>query len=48
LTAAEGGILGQGVTLVLSSVLLPHLHVNFRYKTLMYQNLNQNCNILYS
>jgi hypothetical protein len=27
LTASEGGILGQGVTLVSSSVSLPHQHV---------------------
>jgi hypothetical protein len=47
LTASEGGILGQGVALVLSSVSVSHLRVIFRYKTLLYQNLNQNRNILY-
>jgi hypothetical protein len=48
LTIAEGGILVQGVALVLLNVSLPHLHVIFRYKTLLYQNLNKNYNILYS
>jgi hypothetical protein len=47
LTASEGGILGQGVILISSSVSLPHLRVTFCYKTLLYQNLNQNYNILY-
>jgi hypothetical protein len=41
LTTSEGGILGQGVALVSSSVSLPHLNVP------LYQNLNKNCNILY-
>jgi hypothetical protein len=49
LTASAGSIiLGQGVAHVSSSVSLPHLYVLFRCKTLLYQNLNQNCNILYS
>jgi hypothetical protein len=48
LTASKGGILGQSVTLVSLSVSLPHLRVIFCCKTLLYQNLNQNCNILYS
>jgi hypothetical protein len=48
LTASKGGILGQGVALVSSSVSLPHLRVQFHYKTLLYQNLNQSYNILYS
>jgi hypothetical protein len=46
LTASEGNILGQGVALVSSSVLLPHPRVYFCCKTLLYQNLNQNYNIL--
>jgi hypothetical protein len=33
LTAVDGSILGQGVTLVSSSVLLPHLCLHFRCKT---------------
>jgi hypothetical protein len=36
-----GGILGQGVGLVSSSVSPPFLCVHVRYKTLLYQNLNQ-------
>jgi hypothetical protein len=36
-----GGILGQGVVLLLSSVSLSHLHVPFHCKTLLYRNLNQ-------
>jgi hypothetical protein len=48
LTASEGGIFEQGVALVSLSVSLPHLCITFRCKTLLYQNLNQNCNILYS
>jgi hypothetical protein len=36
LTSSEGGILGQGVALALSSVSLPLLHVHFRCKTLLY------------
>jgi hypothetical protein len=47
LTAFEGGILGHGVAIVSSSVSLSHLHITFCYKTLLYRNLNQNCNILY-
>jgi hypothetical protein len=47
LTTSEGGILGQGVALVSSSVSLSHLHIIFHCKTLLYKNLNQNCNILY-
>jgi hypothetical protein len=46
--AFEGGILGQGVALVSSSVSLPHLRVIFCCKTLLYRSLNQNYNILYS
>jgi hypothetical protein len=38
----------QGVSLVSSSVWLIHLYLTFRCKTLLYQSLNQNCNILYS
>jgi hypothetical protein len=48
LTSFEAGILGQGALLVSSSVSLPHLYVIFHCKTLLYRNLNQNCNILYS
>jgi hypothetical protein len=48
LTISKGGILGRGVALILSSILLPHLRVIFHCKTLVYQNLNQNYNILYS
>jgi membrane-bound acyltransferase YfiQ involved in biofilm formation len=48
LTAFEGGILGQGVSLVSSSVSLPRLRVYFHHKTLLYENLNQNYNILCS
>jgi hypothetical protein len=47
LTTSEGGILGQGVALVSSSVSLLHLRAHFHCKTLLYQNLNKNCNILY-
>jgi hypothetical protein len=47
LTSFEGSILGQGVALVSLSATLPHLCVHFYCKTLMYQNLNQICNILY-
>jgi hypothetical protein len=47
LTASEGGILGQSVALVLSSVFDSASMCNFHYKTLLYQNLNHNCNILY-
>jgi hypothetical protein len=46
LTASEGNILGQGVALVSSSVLLPHPRGYFCCKTLLHQNLNQNYNIL--
>jgi hypothetical protein len=48
LTTSEGGTLGKSVSLVSLSVLLLHLHVIFLLQTLLYQNLNQNCNILYS
>jgi hypothetical protein len=48
LTACEGGILGQGDAIVSSRVSLLYLHVTFHCKTLLYQNLNQNYNILYS
>jgi hypothetical protein len=48
LTSSEGSILGQGVAHVSLSVSLLHLHVLFHSKTLLYHNLNQNCNILYS
>jgi hypothetical protein len=48
LTTTESGILGQGVALVSPSVSLSRLHVHFHCKTLLYRNLNQNCNILYS
>jgi hypothetical protein len=47
LTTSEGGILWQGVALVSLSVSLPHLHLIFRSKTLLYRILNQNYNILY-
>jgi hypothetical protein len=47
LTTSEGRILGQGVALVSSNVSLPHLRVHFCCKTLLYQNLNKKCNILY-
>jgi hypothetical protein len=48
LTTFEGGILGQGVTLISLSISLSHLRATFHCKTLLYQNLNKNCNILYS
>jgi hypothetical protein len=48
LTSFEGGILGQCVACVSSSVSLLHPRVHFRCKTLLYQIMNQNCNILYS
>jgi hypothetical protein len=48
LITSEGSILGQGIALVSSGVSLPYLRVPFHCKTLLYQNLNQNCNILYS
>jgi hypothetical protein len=48
LTACEGGILGQCVALVLSSVSLSHLHVYFHCKTLLYQNLVKIIIFLYS
>jgi hypothetical protein len=41
LIASKGATLGQGVALVSSSVLLPHLRVHFCCKTLLYQNLNK-------
>jgi hypothetical protein len=47
LTISMGGTIGQGVTLLLSSVALPHPRVLFCCKTLLYQNLNQNYNILH-
>jgi hypothetical protein len=47
LTAFEDDILWQGITLISSSVSLSYLCVHFRYKTLLYRNLNQNYNILY-
>jgi hypothetical protein len=40
--------LGQGITLVSSSVFVSTSTCNFHSKTLLYQNLNQNCNIFYS
>jgi hypothetical protein len=40
LTAAEGGILGQGVACVSSSVSLLHLRLNYSAANSMYQNLN--------
>jgi hypothetical protein len=48
LTTSKGGTLGKSLSLVSLSVLLLHLHVIFLLQTLLYQNLNQNCNILYS
>jgi hypothetical protein len=48
LTASEGGILGQSVALILSSVFDSASMCNFHCKTLLYRNLNHNCNILYS
>jgi hypothetical protein len=48
LIAFEGGILGKTVVLVSSSVSFLHLRVIFCCETLLYRNLNQNCNILYS
>jgi hypothetical protein len=47
LTTSEGGILGQDVALSSLSVSLLHLRAHFYCKTLLYQNLNKNCNILY-
>jgi hypothetical protein len=46
LFSSEGGILGQGVALISSSVSLSNLHLLSTAKTLLYQNLNQICNIL--
>jgi hypothetical protein len=48
LTASEGGILGRDVAPLSSSVSLSHLRVQFCCQTLLYRNLNQNSNILYS
>jgi hypothetical protein len=47
LTASEGGTVGQGVALVSSSDSLLHPRIFFRCKTLLYQILNKNYNILY-
>jgi hypothetical protein len=48
LTTSMGCILGQGVAHVSLCISLPHIHATFCCKTLLYQNLNQNSNILYS
>jgi hypothetical protein len=48
LIASDGGILGQGVAPVSLSVSLPNLCVIILLQTLLHQNLNQICNILYA